>query len=313
MNFDSIKESIPHASPVQPQELSLDGEFQFDCHPGITCFNQCCKKSDIQLLPYDILKLKRRKGMTSGEFVSRYTLPFEMDHHGMPGLKLGSKQGSSECVFLTEGGCSVYQDRPTACRYYALGNMGVHKEGSSNVENVYFAVKEAHCQGHKEPKKQTVREYRKAQGIENYDFMNEEWRDIVLKKRSSGPTVGAPSERSLQLFDMCSYDMDSFKGFIQTPGFRDVFDLGDDEIDTLCEDEDKRLQFSLRFLKQVLYGENTIPIKQGARERRAADRKNVWKDRREKEISQHREDLESQQYEDPQQFAGNDHERGKEG
>ena len=250
--------------------------------------------------------------MTSGEFVSRYTIPFEMDHQGMPGLKLGNKQGSSECVFLTDGGCGVYQDRPTACRYYALGNMGVHKQGSSNVENVYFVVKEAHCLGHEESKKQTVSEYRKAQGIEIYDVMNDGWRDIVLKKRSSGPTVGAPSERSLQLFDMCSYDMDSFKGFIQTPGFRDVFDLGDDEIAKLREDEDKRLQFSLRFLKQVLYGENTIPIKEGARERRAADRKDVWKDRREKELSQHREDLESQKYEDSQQLEGNDHECRKE-
>jgi hypothetical protein len=68
----------------------------------------------------------------------------------------------------------------------------------------------------------------------------------------------------------------------------------------------------LGFLKQVLYGENTIPIKKGARERRVADRKDVWKDRREKELSQHREDLESQKYEDSQKFKGHDHECRKE-
>ena len=58
-----------------------------------------------------------------------------------------------------------------------------------------------------------------------YDEMNREWRDIILKKRSSGPTVGKPSQRSMQLFDMCSYDMDSFREFIQTQGFQTMFDL----------------------------------------------------------------------------------------
>jgi Fe-S-cluster containining protein len=293
MNFDSIKENIPHTSPVHPQELSLDGEFRFDCHPEIACFNQCCKKSDVPLLPYDILRLKHRQNMTSSELVSRFTVPFEMDHHGMPGLKLGSKPDSNECVLLSEEGCSVYEDRPTACRYYALGSMGVRKEGSTRVENVYFAVKEEHCLGHQESKIQTVGGYRQSQGVEIYDVMNAEWQDIVIKKRSSGPTVGAPSERSLQLFDMCSYDMDSFCDFIQTPGFKNIFDLSDDDMKLLLEDEEKRLQFSFRFLKQVLFGEKTIPIKKGAREQRASERKHVWEERREEDITRHREDLAS--------------------
>ena len=172
--------------------------------------------------------------------------------------------------------------------------MGVHRAGSQAVENIYFAVKEAHCLGHKETKLQTVGEYRKSQDVETYDVMHEAWRDIVIKKRSSGPAVGAPSERSLQLFDMCSYDMDSFKAFIQTPGFRDIFDLSDNEIEALLEDEDKCLQFSFRFLKQVLFGEATIPVKEGARKRRAAKRNDVWKSRRDDEVMQHRQSLESQ-------------------
>ena len=61
-----------------------------------------------------------------GKFV-RYTIPFEMDAHGMPGLKLCAKPGTTECVFLTERGCSVYTDRPVSCRYYALGSIGVRR------------------------------------------------------------------------------------------------------------------------------------------------------------------------------------------
>lgn len=290
MDFTKIKEEIPFQSPVQPAQLTDDSEFQFHCHPGIACFNECCRNIDIQLTPYDIVRLKRRLDLSSKEFVAKYTLPFEMDAHGMPGLKLNTKPGSHECVFLTEEGCSVYEDRPAACRYYALGSMGVRKKESPSVEEVYFVVKEPHCLGHNEPKTQTVGEYRHEQGVDLYDAMNREWRDIVLKKRSSGPTVGKPSPRSMQLFDMCSYDMDSFRDFIQTEGFREVFDLEPELEQGLLSDEDRLLAFAFRFLKQVLFGEQTIPLRTDAREKRFAKRRDQIEARAREQKEMHAQD-----------------------
>ncbi len=265
-DLENIKNEIPWESPVQPVELTPDSEIQFNCHKGVSCFNACCKNIDITLMPYDILRLKRRAGMTSSEWVGRHTVPFPMDAHEMPGLKMATKPGTSECVFLTEAGCGVYEDRPSACRYYALGSMGVRRTASAKVEDIYFVVKEDHCKGHFEPRRLTVRQYRKEQGLEQYDEMNREWRDIILKKRSSGPTVGKPSDRSLQLFDMCSYDMDNFRDFINSDGFTEVFDIPATELKTMMDDEDKLLLFACRFLKQVLFGEMTIAVKAGARE-----------------------------------------------
>ncbi len=270
---DKIKTELPYASPVQPVELGLDDEIQFNCHKGVACFNACCKNIDIQITPYDILRLKRRLGLKSSEFVARYTTPFAMDFHNMPGLKLNTKPGTSECVFLKEEGCGVYEDRPAACRYYALGSMGVRKKDSAAVEDIFFVVKEDHCLGHQEPRTLTVRQYRSEQGCDEYDEHNRAWRDVILKKRSSGPTVGAPSERSLQLFDMCSYDVDSFREFIQTQGFNEVFDIDEATKKTLIDDEDQLLEFALRFLKQVLFGEQSIPVKPDARDKRLARRK----------------------------------------
>lgn len=267
---DDSEQDPPFRSPVEPVELSLASEIQFHCHQGVKCFNACCRSIDITLTPYDILRLKRRHNLTSGEFVSRYTIPFAMDHHNMPGLKLASKAESTECVFLTEEGCGVYQDRPAACRYYALGSMGVRKKDEATVADIYFVVREPHCLGHDEPRKLTVGQYRREQGCVEYDEKNRSWRDVILKKRSSGPTVGAPSERSLQLFDMCSYDMDSFREFVQSEGFGSVFALSERQKQTLVEDEDELLQFAFRFLKQVLYGESSIPLREDARESRLA-------------------------------------------
>lgn len=270
-----IKHRTPTRSPIDPVRLQFDDEIRFDCHKGVTCFNACCKNIDVTITPYDILRLKRRLGMTSSGFVNEYTTPFPMDHHNMPGLKLNSKPGTTECIFLAQQGCDVYEDRPAACRYYALGSMGARMKDSDHVEDIFFLVKEPHCMGHNEPRTLTVREYRKEQGCEQYDEMNREWRDIIIKKRSSGPTVGAPSERSLQLFDMCSYDMDSFREFIRSPGFDQVFDISADEKRLLLADEDALLRFAMRFLKQVLFGEMTIKIREDAEAQRLARRQKM--------------------------------------
>ena len=235
------------------------------------------------------MRLKRRLGLRSNEFVARYTMPFEMDADGLPGLKMRTRSGGNECVFLGDTGCAVYEDRPAACRYYALGNMGVRRKDSSRVEDIYFVVKEPHCLGHEEQQTQSVAEYRREQGVEEYDAMNREWRDVVLKKRSSGPTVGKPSARSLQLFDMCSYDLDTFREFITSESFMNLFDLDADERTRIEGDENELLKFSLRFLKQVLYGEMTIPLKADARQRRVAERRGVWERRRREELMRHRE------------------------
>lgn len=270
---NSLGQNQPYQSPVVPIKLDLDSEIQFHCHKNISCFNACCKNIDITLTPHDIIRLKRSFNMTSSQWVNQFTVPFPMDAHEMPGLKLITKPGSSACVFLTEQGCSVYQDRPLACRYYALGSMGVRKQGEAKVEEVYFVVKEEHCKGHDEPRKLSVREYLEEQGIVEYDQHNRQWRDIILKKRSSGPTVGKPSPRSLQLFDMCSYDIDSFRAFFNSEGFAQVFELSAQEKKALTDDEDKLFQFSCRFLKQVLFGEASIAVKPEAREKRLAKRK----------------------------------------
>lgn len=264
---ESFKEPKPF-SPVQPVALGLEERFRFRCHKGIACFNKCCENTDILLTPYDVVRLKNRLDLSSREFIDRYTRDSELDAHGTPGLKLGHRAGSAACVFLAPGGCGVYEDRPAACRYYALGMMSMRRKDSSADEDSYFVVKEDHCLGHFEPHEQTVGEYRREQDVERYDEANREWRRIILKKRSTGPTVGRPSQRSFELFFLASYDLDGFRAFVATEGFRKVFDLPDEEYAGLLTDEEALLAFAFRYLRQVLYGEQTIPLRaEVARER----------------------------------------------
>lgn len=255
-------------SPIIPVQLALDDTFQFRCHKGIACFNKCCENIDILLTPYDVLRLKNHFGITAREFIDEYTVDFAMDGHGMPGLKLRTKEDSTACVNLTPEGCGVYSDRPAACRYYALGLVSMRKKDAPAEEDGYFVVKENHCLGHQEPVVQTVAEYRRDQGVDEYDEINREWRQIILKKRSAGPTIGKPSQRSFELFYLASYDIDGFREFVASAGFGEVFDLEPAFRHELMQDDLKLLQFGFRLLKQVLFGELTIALKADAAHKR---------------------------------------------
>ena len=48
--------------------------FQFDCSPRISCFTNCCQDITIVLTPYDVLRLKNGLGISSDEFLERYTI-----------------------------------------------------------------------------------------------------------------------------------------------------------------------------------------------------------------------------------------------
>lgn len=259
--------------PVEPVKLGLDDTIQFRCHKGIACFNQCCQNIDITLTPYDILRLKNHLGLSSEEFIAKYTVPFDLDAHGMPGLKLKTRDDSPACQFVTEEGCGVYQDRPTACRYYAMGLMSMRKKDSSTDEESYFMVKEDHCLGHNEARTITVRDYRKEQGLEEYDELSHDWRQLILKKRSCGPTVGTPSERSFRFFYMASYNLDAFRRFVASDGFQTSYDIDADTMKTLMDDEVELLRFAQKFLRQVLFGEEFVQEKTDAVEKRVQSKR----------------------------------------
>jgi len=260
--------SIPYESPLVPELLENKDTLQFRCHKGIGCFNECCRNINIVLTPYDLLRLKQRLGLSSSELLNQYTDPFEMDGHGTPGVKLKPVENGTACQFMTDEGCSVYQDRPTACRYYPLGLMSILKTGQKTDEQGFALVKEDHCLGHNEDRTLTIQEYREEQGVTEYDELTREWRQLILKKKSAGPAVGKPPEMSLQLFFMASYNVDQFQQFVTSPQFLATYQLEPELLEALKTDQLEVIKFGARFLKQVLFGELTIEVVKGAVDQR---------------------------------------------
>jgi uncharacterized protein len=268
MTAAGVSENPFPQGPVLPELLDADKAIRFRCRKGIACWNACCSNIDISLTPYDIVRLKRRLGMSSTEFLGCYTLPYEMEKDGIAGVKLKSVDGGTACRFMTQDGCRVYADRPTACRYYPVALLSMRKQDESTDTSSYALVKEAHCLGHLEPRTLTIDDYRREQGLPEYDEAARGWRQLILKKKSSGPTVGKPSRRSLELFFMTCYDVDRFRAFVASDGFSDIYDLPAEELKGLLEDDVRLLLFGFRFLRQVLFGETSIAMRKETVEKR---------------------------------------------
>ena len=186
----NVEYSPTPESPVQPVQYHGDARIQFRCHKDIECFNACCKRIELQLTPYDVIRLKKRLGMGSAEFLKQYTFPYELDKDGVPGIKMMPIEGTTQCQFMTDEGCSVYEDRPASCRYYPSGLMSLRRQDEHIDRQSYVIVQESHCKGHLENYAQTIDEYRKEQGIVEYDENSRGWRQLILKKISSGASAG---------------------------------------------------------------------------------------------------------------------------
>ena len=255
-------------SPVLPTMVDEKHVIEFSCHKGISCWNACCSNIDISLTPYDVLRMKKRLGLSSGEFLKNYTVPYEMDKDSIAGVKFRPVEDGTACRFMKPEGCGIYEDRPTACRYYPVALLSMRRQDENVDRDSYAMVKEDHCKGHEVNRRITIADYRKEQGLEEYDELARGWRQLVLKKKSSGATIGKPTLRSRQLFFMACYDIDRFREFVSAESFGKLFALKKEEKDLLLADDIALLQFAFRFLHQVLFGEESIALNAEAAQER---------------------------------------------
>lgn len=294
--FKNLAKDAPcEAAPIMPNMLDGDHTIHFRCHKGVKCWNVCCSNIDITLTPYDILRLKNRLGLSSGEFLRKYTVPYEMDKDGMPGVKLKAVEGGSACQFMVPEGCSVYADRPTACRYYPVALLSLRRQDEYTDRQAYALVKEPTCLGHLEERKLTIDEYRQEQGGTEYDEKGRAWRQLVLKRKSAGPSIGRPTPLSNQMFFMASYDLDRFRAFVISPSFNDTYEVPVDTMAEIVADDEKLLDFAMNFLKQVLFNEKFLEERPGAQEKRMARLKEKAEQMR-AEFEANRERLEDEKY-----------------
>lgn len=243
---------------VEPRQLSLNSRFKFRCHPGVSCFTECCGKTTIILTPYDILRLRRRLRIPASEVLAKYTRMEPHDKSGFPMIIMDMPRFEGKCPFVRPvSGCQVYSDRPATCRYYPIGQGTLITE--EGVEEFFFYVREEHCRGYEADDDWTVASWREDQGVDLYDAMNLEWKAMMLRRGPDGGPV--TDERGNKLFHMVMYDLDQFRRYVFESKFLAIFDVDEDTQEKLWNDDEELLKFGYRYIKTALKLADEVKIR----------------------------------------------------
>jgi Fe-S-cluster containining protein len=256
------------ADKVVPVKLTGSSKFKFRCHKGVRCFTACCSNINIVLPPYDLLRLRKRLGMTAEDFISQYCEIEILAKTLLPVITLKMKDDEKRsCPFVTPDGCTVYEDRPNICRYYPVGMATLRKkDAEGGKDEFYFMTKEDHCKGFEEDKEWTIAEWRKDQEADIHDEINRGWMEILIKKKSFGEREFP--EIKNQMFFMVSTNTDYLREFVFGSSFLDIYDIPAERIEKARTDDAELLKLGYDWLRSAMFAEDTLPLKEGVAEAR---------------------------------------------
>lgn len=240
-----------------------DTGFTFRCHPGVSCFTVCCQNVDLDLYPYDIIRLKDALQMDSGSFIRNHVEIKQGGNPYFPTVKLRLRDfsnGAKACPFLEESGCTVYRDRPTACRTYPLERAVERSQVKGRQEDFYFLTNHPYCRGHQEDHRFTIKQWVRNQRLDEYNLMNDLWAQVDTLFASNpwkGEGIGGEKQ---QLAFLACYNIDGFRRFCETHDIVDAFRLARDLKRRIKRDDAELLKFGFEWLK-ALFGGTTALLK----------------------------------------------------
>lgn len=197
------------AQETRVRNLDRDQPFQFRCGTDLACFTDCCRQLDLALTPYDVLRLRRALRISGREFLAGYAVIEQNNADAFPQLYLGMvDDGVASCPFVSTKGCTVYGDRPGACRTYPLGR-GARLGGADGCpDDFYVVVKEPHCRGFAEETPQTVLTWLADQELAPYNEFNDLTMRILQHPRIREGFRPAPHQ--LERFLEVLYELTGF-------------------------------------------------------------------------------------------------------
>ena len=233
--------------------IGREESFRFSCHPGIACFTECCRELDLALTPYDVLRLRKRLSMDSAAFMERYVIIEQNPDLILPQCYLTMvDDGWASCVFVSPAGCTVYPDRPSACRAYPVGR-GAALSADGTVQETFVLVREEHCRGFAESEVHNPNEYFSDQGLHDYNRFNDAllaFRQHPALKKGHPLSPGQTGQYLLAL-----YNPDSFRRKFKQGGLSLKRSLSEEERQGLAGDDGQLLLLGISWLRQELFGE----------------------------------------------------------
>lgn len=238
--------------PGQLHRLAPDEGFCFACHAGVPCFTECCRQLDLALSPYDVLRLKRKLGLSSETFLDRHAVVEENEESVFPQVYLAMvDDGRASCPFVGPQGCAVYEDRPGACRLYPVGR-GASRRPDGHMEERFVLLQEPHCQGFLQPVSRTLASWSEDQQLQAYLKYNDLLTGIVQHPRIRNGML--PTRKQLDTYLLALYNLDLFRALILA-GENGGIVVEEGFSPTAITDSDERLlDLAMTWLQRHLFG-----------------------------------------------------------
>jgi hypothetical protein len=143
-------------------------------------------------------------------------------------------------------------------------------------DRFYFLLQDDVCRGFEEPREWSVQEWLEDQGIEEYDWWGEGFKELTLHEYFEKGGSLSP-EKMHMLFTAC-YDLDRFREFVFETTLLERFDVDEDFVEDMRRDDEALLRFGFLWLRFSLFGEKTVRVK--------AEVAEVFKEKLEKESAE---------------------------
>jgi len=193
-------------------------------------------------------------GVDSGTFLERHAGVVPGGNPFFPGVILRMRSDAENaCPFLDGGrGCSVYEDRPSACRTYPLERAVPRRQVRGGPREFYFMTRHDYCLGHTEDRTWTVAQWVEDQKLRPYTIMDDLWAEMDTLF-ASNPWRGEGAAGPLQqLAFMVCYNIDAFRATTREQGLFGRMKLSRREVRELESDDEALLRFGFRWLAGVL-------------------------------------------------------------
>lgn len=234
--------------PENVTQIDSSNQFEFSCHKGVSCFTECCRLLELALTPYDILRLRYSTQLSSRRFLDEYVIEEFEEEDIFPRFYLTMvDDGRASCVFVVKEGCTVYTDRPGACRAYPLGRA-VMRQNDGTTKEQFVLIHEEHCQGFDEKYQQNSMQYSTEQGLDKYNRFNDAVAELTQHQRIRNGF--RPSAEQRELYTLALYDLDTFRqhliqGMLPTVGIQQ---------DTIVKWSDEELLlYAIKWLQEQLF------------------------------------------------------------
>jgi len=159
------------------QKIGPGSRFRFECHSGLACFGTCCA-TDVTLTPFDVARMRRHVDVDTHRFLRTYCRSYVDPLTGFPCVIL-KRADDGRCVFLGGNGCSIYEDRPSCCRYYPLARVAEDGGKRGVTGATYYLQRRAdYCEGLGRGPLWTIETFCEENGLGPYEEANERFLQI---------------------------------------------------------------------------------------------------------------------------------------